>query len=949
MGLDPGLLGAVLGEVSSAPELERVSGRRLAEDVLYGRSDWERAIRGVRDVRSEGVSASGLSDIAGGALLGSVGFLGGVGDAASVLKWAAYGGAGASSASAALRMGRNVAGARRGRALGRLSETTVGRVGSGSGELFQGWELDEAAEMIPTDFLEQFADVARLEDLSDDDVARFTEEVARRGFSEALVLEVGENGRAVLRGSAGGTVDPGRLRLALEDLGDNYARPVSDFSSVVYRNMSVREATGLVEGVTDYRGPIYTSNSRNLARSVDPEASVMVEFDASAFTTGQVATSKPSWQAAYQAGEAEILARTADTGQMRAGIRSIQFNTAGMSKTDKAVLQRKWAQMFEKRGYVRVDSGDNVKFVRQDVFARMQGSRGDILTDPTTLIALARRLGISELPVKVVGTARKTKLGSAMAIPLARTIKAGEILRPSEVIDFDRVWETVGNARLSPDLAEELFGRIEGAEMKRILENFKRRKRMVFIKPEDLDTDEFNSMLDSIRAYLEKVQNKAGKNSVLNEDKLKEYLETVFDASAPWAKELGFETPELLSGVTRTSTSRGKVQNPGVGTTRPLFDAILRGDYEPVRRNLATQINNILRAVDEDVFFTRFYPYFNRELMLIARERGIPPDFIAALGSTLSGTQGPAAETADLASTLIAAAKHVTIGEDGVAKVLNANSDEYKALSGTIRGGIDKYVALLNADDWMATPVTGLASKTYPYAILKANPRITASSVVDRVDAIMRFAAREGEAWEFGGIEGGILEPVDLGMHQLPTKIVAELLGVPPSAVQEQTWAVWRILRDAQRQDAAGIPSAEASSFVVKGQTIRQLLNSIDIPPAHLALMRAKREKLAMEVADGGKAARWWEIGEDGFLQPRSDLEPEYMLIPEIRKDQAKVDAYLSIIYSANPIARALELDKKFDTGGSFMAIVISLTSAGFFRQMELQYEQMQPDMNQVV
>jgi hypothetical protein len=223
------------------------------------------------------------------------------------------------------------------------------------------------------------------------------------------------------------------------------------------------------------------------------------------------------------------------------------------------------------------------------------------------------------------------------------------------------------------------------------------------------------------------------------------------------------------------------------------------------------------------------------------------------------------------------------------------------------------YTQLINNPDWLSSPVLGLATKTYVYAMLKLNPRMARALVIDRVDTSARLAAKEmdvkkvKDAWQWKPETAKDMQGIELALGGFAERVVASSLNIPPSAVQENVWAIWRVLRDLQ---AGNGPSRSSSTRSASGETMQGLLSKGRVPKSHRELFESNLAALRDEVSGGGPAARYWEVAEPPALGretlvPRTDMPIDGYLPPAIRTPE-NVAALEGAIGNAEVIGEGL-------------------------------------------
>lgn len=448
----------------------------------------------------------------------------------------------------------------------------------------------------------------------------------------------------------------------------------------------------------------------------------------------------------------------------------------------------------------------------------------------------------------------------------------------------------LGDAALMPESAVIRFDRITKDEAGEAIVRWGERERLGTLSGEDLDVEPVNDMLDRMARAI--VQNETRANS-----KVRTSVER-WDVEATDLRDLGFESPVLLSS--ELPGDRG-------ANFRPLMRAIMNGDFDRVRQNLAVQTNNVLNALDESVFFTSFYPFKHSLVVQGSVETGIPEIVLSTLMAISSARRGPIDELRHTIELSDAAGKYVSIVDD-----VAVLSDK---VPGKFRADLEGYVGLLNNPNFIENKVKQLALKTYQYNLLSLEPRIPRAHVVDRVDANLRMNARQGESigYEFKperveprdgnpDIPGQIRTGTEYSLATFPEQVVAQILNVPTWAVQEQVWPIWRMLRDYSERKAAIESSLRTSS----GIPAQDLVAQIRLPQQHISLFLRNQQRLMDEVAAGGSASQSWVVASSGLLRPRADLPTANLLTPEVR-NPTNVETLEATFAASDKVAAALK------------------------------------------
>lgn len=443
--------------------------------------------------------------------------------------------------------------------------------------------------------------------------------------------------------------------------------------------------------------------------------------------------------------------------------------------------------------------------------------------------------------------------------------------------------DTVLGAVMSPVSASRQFGATSGESAQRIFEEMAKRGPLNVVSRDDLKTAGMLEYLDALSANI-----KAGKV-----DLSADYPD--FRQFQPFLDDLGLQKPKLITN------KRGQ-------TFRPLLKAIEDGRYDEVLDDLAVQINNVFTLLDDDVFTLAFYPYMHNATVSGAARTGTPPSFLSALSGVLSAGAAPLDEAGAVravfdwgkAATRVRGDKLVQVGGD---------LKKYQSAS-------QAYVQLVNNPDWLSNRVIGLASKTYVYSMLKMNPRMVRALVIDRVDSSARLGAFELNAkkfpkeWAWQTENALTTQGPELALGGFAERVVASALGIPPSAVQENVWAIWRVLRDLR---AGNGPSRQSGVISRSGKTIEDFMAEGKMPKPHRELLEQNIARLEAEVASNGPASRYWETHTleatgQTVLVPRTNMPVDGFLPPAIRTPD-NVAALSGAIGNAEEIGKGLAVN----------------------------------------
>lgn len=442
--------------------------------------------------------------------------------------------------------------------------------------------------------------------------------------------------------------------------------------------------------------------------------------------------------------------------------------------------------------------------------------------------------------------------------------------------------DTVLGAIMSPMQASRQFGATSPEGAQNIFDAMARRGRLSVVSRDDLKTAGMLEYLDALSANL-----KAG-----SVDLSADY--PAFRQFQPFMDELGLQKPKLIS-------------NKSGETFRPLLRAIEEGRYDEVLDDLAVQINNVFTLLDDDVFTLVFYPYMHNATVSGAARTGTPASFLAPLSAILSAGAAPVDEAAAVRSVFSWGQAAAKVRGDKLIQV-GGDLKQYRSAG-------QAYVQLVNNPDWLSNKVPGLATKTYVYSMLKLNPRMVRALVIDRVDASARLGAFEMNAkrfpkeWAWRTETAQATQGAELALGGFAERVVASVLGVPPSAVQENVWAVWRVLRDLR----VGTGPSRQSGVERGGKSIEDFMAMSKMPKAHRELLERNLAALESEVASGGAPSKYWEFhtppgSNQRMLVPKTDMPVEGFLPANIRTPQ-NVAALEGAIGNAEAIGKGLAVN----------------------------------------
>ena len=241
---------------------------------------------------------------------------------------------------------------------------------------------------------------------------------------------------------------------------------------------------------------------------------------------------------------------------------------------------------------------------------------------------------------------------------------------------------------------------------------------------------------------------------------------------------------------------------------------IQTGEFEKAADILYDQTQNIARLVPQsmvDLARARggslFYPVRSARNKRWSELVGLPQRSIGRATSIGSANAGPYVEEVRTLALLpflkVNKSGKVAFDFAGAERALGA--DAFKGPSGPRTGNLaliaQDLVRTLNDPDYLNAPGSGLANKTWVYDIMEADPGNPLAVVADNIGATGRTGIT------YATLPGSFTQSI---YGQLPERVVAQVLGIQPSALQEIDWLVSRILR------------GEASSAIPFGRIIRE-------------------------------------------------------------------------------------------------------------------------------
>ena len=222
---------------------------------------------------------------------------------------------------------------------------------------------------------------------------------------------------------------------------------------------------------------------------------------------------------------------------------------------------------------------------------------------------------------------------------------------------------------------------------------------------------------------------------------------------------------------------------------------------------LYDQVQNIARLTPESlVTMARarggesiFYPLRSARNKRWSELTGLPQRAIGRATSIGSANAGPYVEE----FRTLALLPFLKVGKDGLvtfdlkAAKRSLGEDAFRGSKnspGVLKQQADALVQILNDPDYLNTAATGLSNKTWVYDIMEADPKNPLVIVADNIGA----SGRTGVS--YATLPGSFAQSV---YGQIPERVVAQVLGIQPSALQEIDWLVSRILRG---QPSSAVP-----------------------------------------------------------------------------------------------------------------------------------------------
>jgi hypothetical protein len=331
---------------------------------------------------------------------------------------------------------------------------------------------------------------------------------------------------------------------------------------------------------------------------------------------------------------------------------------------------------------------------------------------------------------------------------------------------------------------------------------------------------------------------------------------------------------------------------------RRMTDAILKGDFDAVAKDLAAMANNMAKYVGPDALFPNFYPYMAQMTLMNAQK--MPATFLAPMLASASPQVGPGGEAGRAMRAMRKLAKNKWVDESGVSRKIYEIVDGQAVYTGPL-GGFENspmriIVELANNPDWIMNSVNGLSIKAYVYGLLKLNPRLSKALVVDTVDTQMRLGTNLDIAWDTS-VAGEITE---MNLNQFVTRVFASALDAPVFGVQESGWGAFRAVRDR----FTGTPP----SLTFGGRPIGEVYADLGMP-ADLKIIAERNYAKLLEDVRAGRAPHWQEY--NGALIPADNLPLELLLEPAFRSKPGYVERFKKMVESAEELG--IQLRGKLD------------------------------------
>lgn len=157
-----------------------------------------------------------------------------------------------------------------------------------------------------------------------------------------------------------------RITKKFPEVGDNYRRPLNDFTDILYRETSPEQALELIPGsnVISQQGDLYFSNTPDLALGQGSNKGVLLEFNSSGIE-GQVNRNKPTWDMLYKQNQAEFLVRHTDQKTYQSALQSITIKKTSKSSrrlqdTVRRLEEQNWVKEILSDGSIKYTRPENI-------------------------------------------------------------------------------------------------------------------------------------------------------------------------------------------------------------------------------------------------------------------------------------------------------------------------------------------------------------------------------------------------------------------------------------------------------------------------------------------------------------------------------------------------------------------------------------------------------------
>lgn len=469
----------------------------------------------------------------------------------------------------------------------------------------------------------------------------------------------------------------------------------------------------------------------------------------------------------------------------------------------------------------------------------------------------------------------------------------------------------IGSAELRPELTPIFFGEMTTGQKKWLAKELLKEAPLRKYTADDFKTDIVRQWVAREQEYLKGLNRSVTRNLGNRSFKspVKVDGKAVYDDEGKLvrkAKQIPDRTKApLVDFFEEFGLSAVPLSSAG-GTRmhRKITKAIMKGDVDAVAEVFAAQANNLARFVGRDALTPNFYPYM--AYMTVMNAKRMHPAGLAPVLAVSSAQVGPGGESGRALRAMERLAENKLESRnfgtkkapdfrktrlyeivDGRAVWTAPNSTGYEV--NVMKAALE----MINNPDWMMSQVPGLSVKTYVYALLKLNPRISRALVVDTVDMQMRFATRMAPGWDVS--KGG--EMTEIALNQFVSRVMATSMDVPAFSLQENGWATFRAIRDR----FSGTPK----SLTYKDQPLGAVYSQIGLP-SDLGALYQKNYKRLLDQVRAGEVTHWREVSK-GVLVPADDIPVEMLLPPAVRAKPGYVERFKDMISSAEEMGRILK------------------------------------------